>query len=207
VSGPADLREELRELSTPVLIAVCSQLEVIGPLRDPDQAHRLALRRLARRHQQLTAEITAADADLKQLVTAAAPRLLELVGVGIEVAGQLLTTAGDNRARMRSEAAFAHLCGVAPTPASSGRPAATGSTAAATEARATPSTRSRSVDCAAIPAPAATSTDAPPRGLTKPEIIRCLKRYLAREIYQVLLTPSPSSSSRPPQRSRRAGQP
>jgi transposase len=207
VSGPADLREELRELSTPVLIAACSQLQVIGPLRDPDQAHRLALRRLARRHQQLTAEITAADADLKQLVTAAAPGLLELVGVGIEVAGQLLTTAGDNPARMRSEAAFAHLCGVAPIPASSGKTRRhrlnRGGDRGANNAlytivlsrlRCDPRTR-RYVDRRTA------------EGLTKPEIIRCLKRYLAREIYQVLLTPSPSSSSRPPQRSRRAGQP
>jgi transposase len=178
---------------------------VTGPLHDPDQATRLALRRLARRHQQLTAEITAADADLKQLVTATAPGLLELVGVGIEVAGQLLTTAGDNPARMRNEAAFAHLCGVAPIPASSGktrrhrlnRGGDRGAnnalyTIALSRLRCDPRTR-RYVDRRTA------------EGLTKPEIIRCLKRYLAREIYQVMVTAPPSSSSKPPQRSRRAG--
>jgi hypothetical protein len=79
------------------------------------------LRRLARRHQHLTEEITAADAELKGLVSATAPGLLTLVGVGVEVAGQLLISAGDNPQRLRSEAAFAHLCGVAPLPASSGK--------------------------------------------------------------------------------------
>jgi transposase len=62
-----------------------------------------------------------ADAELKELVTATAPQLLTLCGVGVEVAGQLLTTAGDNPHRLHSEAAFAHLCGVAPIPASSGK--------------------------------------------------------------------------------------
>ena len=55
------------------------------------------------------------------MVTGAAPALLALPGVGIEVAGQLLVTAGDNPERLHSEAAFAHLCGVAPIPASTGR--------------------------------------------------------------------------------------
>ena len=62
-----------------------------------------------------------ADAELRNLVTAAAPGMLTRLGVGVEVTGQLLTTVGDNPDRMRSEAAFAHLCGVAPIPASSGK--------------------------------------------------------------------------------------
>ncbi len=61
------------------------------------------------------------DAELTTLVTVAAPQLLALAGVGVEVAGQLLVSAGDNPERLHSESAFAHLCGVAPVPASSGR--------------------------------------------------------------------------------------
>src|SRR4029453_5311804 len=57
----------------------------------------------------------------QELVTSAAPALLALPGGGVETAGQLLVTAGDNPQRLRSEAAFAHLCGAAPIPASSGR--------------------------------------------------------------------------------------
>ncbi|WP_298993405.1 transposase, partial [uncultured Pseudokineococcus sp.] len=62
-----------------------------------------------------------ADAVLDQLVAATAPTLLEAFGVGTEVAGRLLVTAGDNPERLHSEAAFAALCGVSPVPAGSGR--------------------------------------------------------------------------------------
>jgi transposase len=80
----------------------------------------VALRRLARRHQHLTPEIT--DAELYGLVATAAPRMTDLLGVGVEVAGQLLTIVGDNPQPMRSEAVFAPLCGVTPILASSGKP-------------------------------------------------------------------------------------
>ena len=72
------------------------------------------LRRLARRYQFLSTEIRLADAELRHLVGTAAPDLLTRLGVGVEVTGQLLTTVGDNPDRMRSEAAFAHLCGADP---------------------------------------------------------------------------------------------
>jgi transposase len=207
LTGPTNLREKLRHLPTHELVGVCARLRVPGPRHDAGQATKLALRRLARRYQYLTEEITDADADLKQLVTTAAPRLLELVGVGVEVAGQLLTSAGDNPERLRSEAAFAHLCGVAPIPASSGktrrhrlnRGGDRGAnnalyTVALSRLRCDPRTRRYVARRTA-------------EGLSKPEIIRCLKRYLAREIYQVLVTTSPSSSSRRPHRPPRTGQP
>jgi transposase len=108
-------------LTSGALTDTCARLRPITDLADPVQATKAALRRLTRRHQQLCAEIRELDAELAPLVTAAAPRLLALPGVGVEVAGQLLVTAGDNRDRLGSEAAFAHLCGVAPIPASSGR--------------------------------------------------------------------------------------
>ncbi len=111
---------------------------------------------------------------------------MALPGVGPEVAGQLLTTLGDNPERLRSEAAFAHLCGVAPIPASSGRTHRhrlnRGGDRAANNAlyvvvlgrlRYDPRTR----------AYAARGTT---EGLSKPEIIRCLKRYVARELYNAL---------------------
>jgi transposase len=121
VTGPDQLREQLRHLSTASMIASCARLRPSHDLGDAEQATKLALRRLARRHQQLTEEITEADQDLDHLVRQVAPTLLALPGVGPEVAGQVLTSAGDNPDRIRSEAAFAHLCGAAPIPASSGR--------------------------------------------------------------------------------------
>ena len=80
-----------------------------------------SLRSVARRHRQLTAEIDDLDRTLDVLVAEAAPSLVALNGVGTDVAGQLLDTAGDNPGRLRSEAAFSHLCGSSPIPGSSGR--------------------------------------------------------------------------------------
>ncbi|MGH3158301.1 MAG: transposase, partial [Streptosporangiaceae bacterium] len=87
-----------------------------GPVADPASAVKTALRALARRWQALQAEIDDLDTQLTPLVTAVAPALLALPGVGVETAGQLLVTAGDNRERLRSEASFARLCGAAPIP-------------------------------------------------------------------------------------------
>ena len=92
-----------------------------GALTSPMAATKTSLRTLARRWQQLQAELDRIDLQLQALVSAAAPTLLALPGVVVDTAGQLLVTAGDNPQRLRSEAAFAHLCGVAPIPASSGR--------------------------------------------------------------------------------------
>lgn len=121
VTGPARLREQLRYLPTGMVIAACARLRPGHNLGDAEQATKTALRRLARRHQQLSEEIAQTDNELDQLVHRVAPALLALPGVGPEVAGQVLTSAGDNPNRITSEAAIAHLCGVAPIPASSGR--------------------------------------------------------------------------------------
>jgi transposase len=196
VTAPDDLREALRALSPVALIKTCAGLrpgasgEELAAHNDPTAATKAALRRLARRYQHLSEEISALDADLRPLVTAAAPALLALNGVGAEVAGQLLASAGDNPDRLHSEAAFAHLCGVAPIPASSGRTnrhrlhrggdrAANSAvyTVVLSRLRYDPRTRDY-------------VTRRTTEGLSKKEIIRCLKRYVIREIYRTLpMTP------------------
>lgn len=90
-------------------------------LSDPATAARFNLHCLARRHQMLTAEIRELTAALQELTIQAAPGLLARPGLGPDTTAQLLITAGDNPDRLHSEAAFAHLCGVSPIPASSGR--------------------------------------------------------------------------------------
>jgi hypothetical protein len=87
---------------------------------DPVTAHRVALKSLARRYLELSDEISDLDELITPLVEALAPQLLARLGIGIEVAGHMLVTAGDNPNRMTCEAAFAMLCGLAPLPASSG---------------------------------------------------------------------------------------
>ena len=165
-----------------------------GDLRDPSQAIKVALRRLARRCQHLTEEIVEADAELKTLITAAAPLLVEQVRVGTEVAGQLLITAGDNPQRLRSEAAFAALCGVSPLPASSGRTdrhrlnrggdrAANSALYTVVMVRMRYDQRTRDY--------VARRTQ---QGLSKHEIMRCLKRYVARELLPLIRDAFPESA-------------
>jgi transposase len=114
-SAPEALRQPLLNLKTKALVGVCAGMRP-GPLTNPTAATKTSLRTLARRWQQLQAELDQLDTQLQALVAAAAPTLLALPGVGVDTAGQLLVTAGDNPQRLRSEAAFAHLCGAAPRP-------------------------------------------------------------------------------------------
>jgi transposase len=207
VTAPVEIGEPLAGLSTVVLIPACLALAPTGSVADPAQAVRLVLRRLARRYQFLSTEIGLADAELRGLVGTAAPGMLTRLGVGVEVTGQLLTTVGDNPDRMRSEAAFAHLCGVAPVPVSSGKTrrhrlnrggdrAANNAVYTVVLARLRLDERTRAY--------AARRTA---EGLSKREIIRCLQRYVARELYHALVALPASSSSWPPHRLQRVGQP
>jgi len=187
ITAPDQLRARLRALNGKKLITTCANTR---PDRtdaaDPATAVTIALRSLARRHQQLSQEITDLDDLLKPLVTAINPGLLTAHGVGTDTAGQLLVTAGDNHQRITSETKFAMLCGVAPLPASSGKTTRhrlnRGGDRQANAAlyrvvlvrlRWDPRTRDymqrRTKD-----------------GLSKKEIIRCLKRYVARELYQLI---------------------
>ena len=120
VTAPADLREQVRSLSHDRLVDTAACLRP-GPVITPAAAVKLALKCLAQRHQLLSAELATLDRDLARLVAAAAPTLCALKGVGPDVAGAVLVAAGDNPERLRSEGAFANLCGVAPLPASSGK--------------------------------------------------------------------------------------
>jgi hypothetical protein len=131
------------------------------PLTSTTAATKTTLRTLARRWQQLQAELDQLDTQLPALVTAAAPTLVALPGVGIETTGQLLVTAGDTPQRLRSEAAFAHRCGAAPIPASSAAPTATDSIAAATAEPTTPCGASPWSACAATHRPEPMSSGGP----------------------------------------------
>ena len=146
----------------------------------------LALRSLARRHQQLTDEINQLDKLITPLVRRINPTLIAIFGVGPDTAGQLLVTAGNNPDRLRSEAAFAMLCGAAPLPASSGR----------TDRHRLNRGGDRQAN-AALHRIVLTRLRHDPRtrayverrtaeGLTKKDIMRCLKRYVAREVYAAL---------------------
>ncbi|MFJ1958207.1 IS110 family transposase [Streptomyces microflavus] len=186
VSAPAMLREQVAGLDRTVLIRALARLRPGNDLSRPLAATRAALRRLARRHQALDEEISELDAEIGPLVKQAAPALLELFGVGPETAGQLLASAGDNPERMRSEGAFAHLAGVAPIPASSGcthrhRLNRGGDRAANNALHTIVLTRMRFDERTRAYVERRTK-----EGLNKKDIMRCLKPFVAREVYRAL---------------------
>ncbi|MEU4746715.1 IS110 family transposase [Actinosynnema sp. NPDC023658] len=198
VSAPAALRERVtRGLNRAALVDALARLRPGDDLSDPTTATRAALRRLARRHRALDAEITELDAEIGPLVARTAPALPELFGVGPETAGQLLTSAGDNPERMRSEAAFAHLAGVAPIPASSGRVHRhrlnRGGDRAANNALHTIAlVRMRHDQRTRDYVQRRTR-----QGLSGKDIIRCLKRFIAREVYRALTSTNPHHATQP----------
>ena len=142
------------------------------------------LRALARRWLELHAEIAVHSRQLKRLTSAAAPQLVAAFGIGPDVAAELLVTAGDNGDRIPSEAALAKLCGACPIPASSGQ--TTGrhrlNRGGNRQANAALS-RVIVVRLRWHPPTLACAQRRTAEGLSKREIIRCLKRFLVREIY------------------------
>src|SRR5215212_7566918 len=196
IGAPSPLRDELVVLTKRTLVNRCLRLrpdseDFLVLAGDPDRlllaGVKTALRDLARRWKALDAEIKALNHQIEGLVRVTAPALVALPGVGVEIAGQFLATAGDNTDRIRSEAAFAKLCGVAPQPASSGRTSGRhrlsrgGDRAANSALYIITIVRMRHHQPTRNYVERRTA-----EGLSKREIIRCLKRYIAREIYHHL---------------------
>jgi transposase len=183
-TAPDDLRERFRHVAPKALAAAAAGLRP-QPAGDPVlHATKLAMRTLGRRVIALELDVAELDAVLARLVVATAPSLLELHGIGVDTAAILLVAAGDNSERIRTEGAFAHLCGAAPIEAGSGK----------TDGRRRLNRGGNRQANHALWRIAITRMSSDPRtrhyverrhkeGLSKREIIRCLKRYIAREIY------------------------
>jgi transposase len=194
VADPA-VREALAGLPRKSLIRRCAELRGVdaGESLDLFGTASYALRLLARRVQQLQAEIKDLEKRITALVSRHAPQLLELVGVGPDSAAALLIAAGDNPHRLRSESSFAALCGVSPVEASSG----------STNRRRLNRGGDRQANAALyrvaitrLRCDSATSEYVQRRqreGKSRREALRCLKRYIAREVYQ-LINPPPETA-------------
>ncbi len=152
------------------------------------------MRSVARRHRQLSEEIAELDKQLARLVAEAAPALGSLRGVGTDTAAALLIAAGDNPERLKSEAAFAQLCGVAPIQASSGRIRRhrlnRGGNRDANRALYVIALGRMSWDERTREYVAKRTAE----GKSKRDVIRCLKRFIAREIYRILTAPTTTLS-------------
>jgi len=183
--APQSLRSQLKELSV-LRLAERARRWRPRDIQDLLSACRATIKGLAQRWSQLGAEIAGYDKQLLRLTQRVCPELLARPGVGFEVASSLLVAAGDNPDRLHSEASFAALCGVSPLDASSGqqrrhRLNRGGNRDANRALWVVAMTRLR-VD-ERTQAYAARRTK---QGRTKREILRCLKRYIARELYSIL---------------------
>jgi transposase len=189
LAGPTQLRAVLGPLTSEARAHACARLRPRA-VTDPAEATKYALRSLARRHQSLTTEMADLAASLDELTAQANPALRAAKGVGPDVAAILLVAAGDNPERLNTEAGFAALCGASPIEASSGkvnrhRLNRSGNrqanhalwTIAMTRLRSDETTKAYMVRRTA-------------EGKTRREVVRCLKRYIAREMFQLLTNPN-----------------
>ncbi|HEY8791054.1 MAG TPA: IS110 family transposase [Actinopolymorphaceae bacterium] len=193
VTARTELRESLTGLSVGKLIERCAAFHP-GELSSPTAVARQTLRLLARRSLDLRVEIKDLQQKIRLLAGTASPALLEVFGIGPDGAARFLVTAGDNPHRLRSEAAFAALCGSNPIPASSGKIQRHRLNRGGDRQANAALHRVVVVRLRWHEPTQAYMTRRLAEGKTKAEIIRCLKRYVAREIYNILC-PAPITAA------------
>jgi transposase len=184
--APDDLREQFRNVTADTLGRTAAGLRP-NPDGDPVvYATKLAMQTLGRRVLDIDADCARLHGELAALVAKTAPSLVELHGVGPHTAAMLLVAAGDNAQRIHSEAAFAHLCGAAPIHASSGKTIRhrlnRGGNRQANHAL----WRIVLTRMSSDPRTRAYVERRSAQGLSRREIMRVLKRYVAREVYRHL---------------------
>jgi transposase len=194
VSAPQAIRDAVYKSDASKCVAACAALShatVFGTLT----SLQTALRLLAKRWSALSDELRELDAELARLTKKAAPRLLSRFGVGPQTASTLLITAGDNPTRLHSEAALAALCGTSPLQASSGKIQRhrlnRGGNRQANNALWTIAMVRMRSDARTRDYVARRTSE----GLSKKEIHRCLKRYIVRELYPLILADLKDSAS------------
>jgi transposase len=205
VNAPTALREKYRPLKESPLVAALSSSRP-GTARRDHRPHLFALKVLAQRHQFLHDQADTLEAEIAAMVADTNHALMATHGIGPITAAQLLITAGDNPERLRGEASFAALCGTAPVPASSGRTTrhrlSRGGDRAANAALHTIATVRMSSE-RRTQAFVARHRD---KGRSNLEILRLLKRAIAREAFHLLTRPGPApdiSDLRPTRQARR----
>ena len=191
VTAPEGVKRQLKGLNVGARVRVCAAFRPGTDHTTTTYAKR-ALRRLARRYRALDTEIAQLDVEIRRLCAQANPALLGAPGVGPDTAAALLVAAGDNPKRMKSEKSFAALCGSSPVQASSGQTLRhrlnRGGNRKANNALWRIATTRMHNDARTQ----AYVTKRETEGKNRKEIIRCLKRHIAREIYRLLTNPPPT---------------
>ncbi len=187
VSAPSSIRDTVLKLRPEHCVAACAALPESDETSPVLASLKTTLRLLAKRWNALNDELRELDKQLARLTKLAAPRLLGRFGVGPQTAATLLITAGDNPTRLRNEAALAALCGVSPLEASSGKTSRhrlnRGGQRQANNALWTIALVRMRSDARTRDYVARRTKE----GLSKKEIHRCLKRYIVRELYPLIL--------------------
>jgi hypothetical protein len=194
VNAPADLRDTLDRVRGRITLVRHVAAMRPGEITSPTASAKTAMRAIARRWLALHEEIEAHDRELDRLVRERAPELMQAHGISTMTVAEMLILVGDNPERIQSEAALAKLCGVCPIPASSGKTNRMrlnrgGNRQANAAIYRVAIVRMRDDE--------RTKTYAARRraeGKTRREIVRCIKRYIVREIYRALC----ASSARAP---------
>lgn len=187
VCAPDDLRETLRKMTRMQLIRTLAAWRPdLTDHRSVVSAYRITLKSLGRRYLELHDEIADLDTMIVAIVDELAPALVARNSIGHASAAQLLVTAGDNAERLHSEASFAALCGASPVPASSGKTTRhrlnRGGDRAANSALHIIAIGRLRTD----PRTKAYIARRVTEGHSKLEAIRCLKRYIAREVFSLI---------------------
>ena len=184
-TAPDELRCQLRGLTIPKLVRTAAGFRPAGRT-DVANANRVAFKTLARRILELDDEIRDLDELLAPLVAETAPEMIERLGVGTDTAGALLVAAGENANRIRNERSFARLCGAAPLDASSGKQQRHRLSRSGDRQANSALWRIVITRLSYDPATRHYLQRRCAEGKTKTEAIRCLKRYVARELYACL---------------------
>jgi transposase len=187
ITAPDQLHSKLKGVTVHALITEGAKFRATRSADPVTAATKTSLSSLAHRIQALDAEITELNEKIESLLLATAPDLMARFGIGPDTAASLLVAAGDNPERLHSEAAWAHLCGVSPVPADSGKTAGhyrrhNGGDRQANSAL----WRIAMVRIAHDPETRAYFDRRVKEGRTKRDIIRILQRYIAREVYRYL---------------------
>ena len=190
-AAPESVRAKYRGQTSDARAKAMAASRPAGDIADPVVATAVTLKRMGARYHYLNGEIAEADAELARIIGDHAPALLAINGIGAVVASQLLVTVGDNPERLASEAQFAALTGTAPIPASSGKTTRHRLSRGGDRAANAAIHRIVLVRMSKDPRTRDYVTKRTTEGKSKKEIMRCLKRYVAREIYRVLSNPRP----------------